>query len=38
MDVWHNWFHGGVNPNTLDRTLFIAGMVVSTERAGPMAL
>ena len=37
-EVWFNWFHGGLTRNTVDRTVFVAGLVVGRNRIGPMKI
>jgi hypothetical protein len=35
-DILFNWFHGGTTFNTVHRYLFIANLVVSRSRVGPL--
>jgi hypothetical protein len=37
-DLWFNWFHGGKTQNSIDRTVFITGLVWSRSYIGPMRL
>lgn len=37
-DLWFNWFHGGKTKNTVDRTVFITGLVWGRSHIGPMRL
>jgi hypothetical protein len=36
--LWMNWFHGGMTPNSVERTLFVTGLAWGHERIGPMRL
>jgi hypothetical protein len=37
-DLWFNWFHGGKTQNSIDRTVFITGLVWARDYIGPMRL
>ena len=37
-ELWWNWFHGGTTQNTVQRTLFVTGLVWAKERIGPIRL
>ena len=37
-DIWMNFYHGGVTPNTYIRNYFVSGLVVAEQRVGPMNL
>ncbi|UXI66261.1 hypothetical protein [Tahibacter amnicola] len=37
-DLWFNWFHGGKTKNSIDRTIFITGLVWGRSYIGPMRL
>lgn len=37
-DLLFNWFHGGLNKSTYQRTMFITGLVWGKERIGPMKM
>jgi hypothetical protein len=37
-ELWFNWFHGGLTRNSIDRVVFISGLVCAESRIGPMTL
>jgi hypothetical protein len=37
-NLWFNWFHGGQERNTVDRRMFITGLVAGKRYIGPMKL
>lgn len=37
-DLWFNWFHGGKTTNSIDRSVFITGLVWGRSYIGPMRL
>ena len=37
-DILFNWFHGGLTQNTMDRVIYMTGLVVADNYIGPMKL
>lgn len=35
-ELWWNWYHGGTTQSTVERTLFVSGLVWARARIGPM--
>ncbi len=35
-DLWWNWYNGGTTQSTVERTLFVTGLVWARARIGPM--
>lgn len=35
-ELWWNWYHGGTTQSTVQRTMFVSGLVWARSRIGPM--